>query len=74
MAKNEVLVHIDDKQISDLKRSNKQDSLRVVNSIEKLQKQVEMLSKRINYICGLLEINNGEDEIFEGKKGRLDDV
>lgn len=65
MAKIEV--HLDDKQISDLKRSNKQDSLRVVNTIEKLQKQVEMLSKRINYICGLLEINNGEDEIFEDR-------
>lgn len=72
MAKIEV--HLDDKQIADLKRSNKQDSLRMVSSVEKLQKQVEMLSKRINYICGLLEINNGEDKNFEGKKSRLDDV
>lgn len=72
MAKIEV--HLDDKQIADLKRSNKQDSLRTVNAIEKLQKQVEMLSKRVNYICGLLEINTGEDANFEGKKGRLDDV
>lgn len=50
MAKNEILVHLDDRQIADLKKSIRQNQLKNEAEINKIRKNLEQISRKINDI------------------------
>lgn len=50
MAKNEILVHLDDRQIADLKKSSRQNQLKNEAEINKIRKNLEQISRKINDI------------------------
>ena len=50
MAKNEILVHLDDRQIADLKKSSRQNQLKNEAEINKIRKNLDQISRKINDI------------------------
>lgn len=50
MAKNDVVVHLEDRQMSDLKKSMNQSDLKVIREMEKLGKTLERINKQINLL------------------------
>lgn len=60
MAKNEVVVHIEDRQISELKKTLNQVCLKIIRELDKLSAQVKDNNKKMNAI--LSELEEKEDE------------
>ena len=60
MAKNEVVVHIEDRQVSELKKALNQACLKIIREMDKLSAQVKDNSKKMNAI--LSELEEKEDE------------
>lgn len=60
MAKNEVVVHIEDRQISELKKTLNQVCLKIIRELDKLSSQVKDNNKKMNAI--LSELEEKEDE------------
>ena len=60
MAKNEVVVHIEDRQVSELKKAMNQVCLKIIRELDKLSAQVKDNNKKMNAI--LSEIEEKEDE------------
>lgn len=55
MAKNEVQVHIDDKQISDMKRNIHQQFLKVIAEMDKMKKEMLRFNNRLGEISRSVE-------------------
>ena len=55
MAKNEVQVHIDDKQISDMKRNIHQQFLKVIAEMDKIKKEMLRFNNRLGEISRSVE-------------------
>lgn len=60
MAKNEVVVHIEDRQVSELKKAMNQVCLKIIRELDKLSAQVKDNNKKMNAI--LSELEEKEDE------------
>lgn len=60
MAKNEVVVHIEDRQVSELKKALNQACLKIIREMDKLSAQVKDNNKKMNAI--LSELEEKEDE------------
>lgn len=55
MAKNEVQIHIDDKQISDMKRNIHQQFLKVIAEMDKIKKEMLRFNNRLGEISRSVE-------------------
>lgn len=60
MAKNEVVVHIEDRQVSELKKALNQACLKIIRELDKLSAQVKDNNKKMNAV--LSELEEKEDE------------
>ena len=56
MPRNEVTVHIEDRQISELKKVVNQSDLKKIREIDKLSKQLQEINKKLNLVISGLEI------------------
>ena len=55
MAKNEVQIHIDDKQISDMKRNIHQQFLKVIAEMDKVKKEMLRFNTRLGELSRSVE-------------------
>lgn len=55
MARNEVMVHIDDRQIADLKKSMRQIQLKNESETDKIRKSIDQVSHRLNEVVRYLD-------------------
>lgn len=55
MARNEVMVHIDDRQIADLKKSMRQIQLKNESETDKIRKAIDQVSHRLNEVVRYLD-------------------
>lgn len=55
MARNEVMVHIDDRQIADLKKSMRQIQLKNESETDKIRKTIDQVSHRLNEVVRYLD-------------------
>ena len=62
MAKNEVVVHIEDRQISELKKTLNQVCLKIIRELDKLSVQNRECSKKMNDILAKLEEKEDESD------------
>ncbi len=60
MPRNEVNVHIEDRQISELKKALNQTALKMIREMDKLSAQVKECSKKMSVVISKLE--EKEDE------------
>ena len=56
MPRNEVTVHIEDRQITELKKVVNQSDLKKIREIDKLSKQLQEINKKLNLVISGLEI------------------
>ena len=50
MARNEVMMHLEDRQLNDIKKSIKQSQLKYETELGKVRKQLDQLSHRLNEV------------------------
>lgn len=62
MAKNEVVVHIEDRQVSELKKALNQACLKIIREMDKLSAQVKDNNKKMNDILAKLEEKEDESD------------
>lgn len=62
MAKNEVVVHIEDRQVSELKKALNQACLKIIREMDKLYAQNRECSKKMNDILAKLEEKEDESD------------
>jgi len=64
MARNEVLVHLEDRQLADIKKSIKQSQMKTEAEINKLRRDLERLRYTVNDI--LNELRSGVEDEEDG--------
>lgn len=62
MAKNEVVVHIEDRQISELKKALNQACLKIIREMDKLSAQNKECSKKMSVVISKLEEKEDESD------------
>lgn len=55
MARNDVTVHLEDRQLNDIKKSIKQSQLKYESELGKVRRQLDQLSHRMNEVIAELK-------------------
>ena len=62
MARNEVLVHLEDRQLADIKKSIKQSQMKTESEINKLRRDLERLRYAVNDILNEMRTGSEAEE------------
>ena len=55
MARNDVIVHLEDRQLNDIKKSIKQSQLKFESELGKVRRQLDQLNHRLNEVIAKLK-------------------
>ena len=74
MAKNQIDVTLDSRQLSEIKKSHHQDILKVIGSIDKITKSINTLSYRLEELGDKIDaISDILYDLERSSQGRLDE-